>query len=529
MEQRKWVAALLALILACSLFPVMAFAEGVECSEGDSCTAHTAAIGTKHYTTLQEAIDAASNNDEIKLLKEVTEHGVTFTKAGAYTLNLNGKTLTAGNENDEIIAIKTPALTLTIKNGSLASTSTTTYGIYAYCNGGTDTSGDYANLNLLLDGVIINCVDQALGVQGNNSTQNVTVRNSKISCDTTGIYFPPKSGTLIVEDSIVEAVNNGIVVKGGTVVIKGDQTKISASGIPAEQDKPPYDGNAQGEGFPKTGNALYIEGNYSLNGAARPINVAIQGGTLESQNAVALGMNFVEVENQDVQKAEVTGGVFSSDVTQFAAASATSASLTTQNGTTTYYVGTAQEIAARMIENAQEGDTISVLKGDLDLGNSIVGGVKVTNKGQGTVTVNGALVGPTESTTCSHEWGAPVWNWAGNRESASATFTCARDAKHKETVAANVDIDGYAGRLVYTATVAFQGKTYTDRKTVLYGDGEQSGVIVPGTPAPPATDDGAALPPQTGSESAWAAALACILAGVALGVAVYRMRRRGNR
>ena len=527
MEQRKWVAALLALILACSLFPVMAFAEEVECSEGDSCTAHTAAIGTKHYTTLQEAIDAASNNDEIKLLKEVTEHKVTFTKAGTYTLNLNEKKLTAGEGNDEIIAIKTPDLTLTIKNGSLASECGTTYGIYAYCNGGTATPGDYANLNLLLDGVIIDCVDQALGVQGNNSTQNVTVRNSKISCDTTGIYFPPKSGTLIVEDSIVEAVNNGIVVKGGTVVIKGDQTKISASGIPAEQDKPPYDGNAQGEGFPKTGNALYIEGNYSLNGAARPINVAIQGGTLESQNAFALGMNFVK--DPDMQKAEVTGGVFSSDVTEFAAASATSASLATQKGTT-YYVGTAQEIAARMIENAQAGDTISVLKGDLDLGNSIVGDVTVTNKGRGKVTVNGALVGTTESTTtCSHEWGAPVWNWAGNRESASATFTCARDANHKETVAANVDIDGYAGRLVYTATVAFQGKTYTDRKTVFYGDGEQSGVIVPGTPAPPATDDGAALPPQTGSESAWAAALACILAGVALGVAVYRMRRRGNR
>ena len=279
MEQRKWVAALLALILACSLFPVMAFAEGEECSKGDSCTDHTAAIGTKHYTTLQEAIDAASNNDEIKLLKDVTEHGVTFTKAGAYTLNLNGKTLTAGVKDDEIIAIKTPNLTLTIKNGSLASTydTTTTYGIYAYCNGGTDTSGDYANLYLLLDGVTIDCAAQALGVQGNNSNQNVTVKNSEIYCDTTGIYFPPKSGTLIVEDSIVEAVNNGIVVKGGTVVIKGDQTQISASGTPAEQDKP-YDGNTQGEGFPKTGNALYIEGNYSLNGAARPINVAIQGG-----------------------------------------------------------------------------------------------------------------------------------------------------------------------------------------------------------------------------------------------------------
>ncbi len=524
MEQRKWVAALLALILACSLFPVMAFAEEVECPEGDSCTAHTAAIGTKHYTTLQKAIDAASDKEEIKLLKDVTEHGVTFTKAGDYTLNLNEKTLTAGEGNDEIIAIKTPDLTLTIKNGSLASTCGTTYGIYAYCNGGTATPGDYANLNLLLDGVIINCVDQALGVQGNNSTQNVTVRNSKISCDTTGIYFPPKSGTLIVEDSIVEAVNNGIVVKGGTVEIKGDQTKISASGDRVVPDKP-YGGSGS---FPQTGNALYIEGGYySLDGAARPIDVTIQGGTLESTKGFALEMKFET--DKDTQKAEVTGGVFSSNVTEFAAASATSASLEKQNGTTYYYVGTAQEIAARMIENAQAGDRISVLKGDLDLGNSIAGGVKVTNEGKGTVTVNGAPVGQTESITCSHQWGAPVWNWAGNRESASATFTCALDANHKETVAANVDIDGYAGRLVYTATVAFQGKTYTDRKTVLYGDGEQSGVIVPGTPAPPATDDGAALPPQTGSESAWAAALACILAGVALGVAVYRMRRRGNR
>ena len=57
------------------------------------------------------------------------------------------------------------------------------------------------------------------------------------------------------------------------------------------------------------------------------------------------------------------------------------------SGETLYYIGTADEIK-NIVENAQNGDEIEILKGDIDL--QIEGGnVKITNNGNGKVTANG--------------------------------------------------------------------------------------------------------------------------------------------
>ena len=73
-----------------------------------------------------------------------------------------------------------------------------------------------------------------------------------------------------------------------------------------------------------------------------------------------------------------------------------------------------------------------------------------------------------------HKYGAPVWNWTkgeNNTYTATATFTCANDEKHVETVDAKVTekSDGAtcteAGKITYTATVKFEGKDYTGTKT----------------------------------------------------------------
>ena len=73
-----------------------------------------------------------------------------------------------------------------------------------------------------------------------------------------------------------------------------------------------------------------------------------------------------------------------------------------------------------------------------------------------------------------HKYGAPVWNWTkgeNNTYTATATFTCANDEKHVETVDAKVTekSDGAtcteAGKITYTAAVTFEGKDYTDTKT----------------------------------------------------------------
>ena len=73
-----------------------------------------------------------------------------------------------------------------------------------------------------------------------------------------------------------------------------------------------------------------------------------------------------------------------------------------------------------------------------------------------------------------HKYGEPTWNWTkgeNNTYKATATFTCANDEKHVETVDAKVTekSDGAtcteAGKITYTATVTFEGKDYKDTKT----------------------------------------------------------------
>ena len=79
-----------------------------------------------------------------------------------------------------------------------------------------------------------------------------------------------------------------------------------------------------------------------------------------------------------------------------------------------------------------------------------------------------------EIAALGHKYGEPTWNWTkgeNNTYTATATFTCANDEKHVETVDAKVTekSDGAtcteAGKITYTATVTFEGKDYTGTKT----------------------------------------------------------------
>ena len=70
-----------------------------------------------------------------------------------------------------------------------------------------------------------------------------------------------------------------------------------------------------------------------------------------------------------------------------------------------------------------------------------------------------------------HSYGEPAWNWTGY-ESASAVFTCANDASHRETVTAaitgKVTTEATCltdGLRTYTAAVTFAERNYTDTKT----------------------------------------------------------------
>lgn len=70
-----------------------------------------------------------------------------------------------------------------------------------------------------------------------------------------------------------------------------------------------------------------------------------------------------------------------------------------------------------------------------------------------------------------HSYGEPVWNWSEDGKTCTVTFTCEKDETHKETpkviVTSAEKTPGTCtetGVTTYTATVEFNGQTYTDTK-----------------------------------------------------------------
>ena len=72
-----------------------------------------------------------------------------------------------------------------------------------------------------------------------------------------------------------------------------------------------------------------------------------------------------------------------------------------------------------------------------------------------------------------HSYGEPVWNWSEDGKTRTVTFTCEKDENHKESP--KVDVTSAikkpatcteTGVTTYTATVEFNGQTYTDTKDV---------------------------------------------------------------
>ncbi len=63
-----------------------------------------------------------------------------------------------------------------------------------------------------------------------------------------------------------------------------------------------------------------------------------------------------------------------------------------------------------------------------------------------------------------HDWGEPVWEWADDLSWAKATFTCARDPEHVETITATEIVidDSLSTYISYTATVELDGRSYSD-------------------------------------------------------------------
>ena len=204
--------------------------------------AYLAKVGGTSYYTMDEAFKAQTASGEaIVLLRDYTT-GSTFNSGSIdRTVDLNGHTwtCTGTDANSAAFEINYSDATLTVKNGKVVSSQLV--GLIPSAMGGTIK---YDNSSLVFDGVEMTTTARSgIETNGNNTNDTVTLKDSTLNVPNGfGIYFP-SSGTLTIDNSVINAKTMGVQVCAGSLNVTGAGTAI----------------NVSGDGIPKTINDGTIE------------------------------------------------------------------------------------------------------------------------------------------------------------------------------------------------------------------------------------------------------------------------------
>ena len=362
--------------------------------------AYLAKVGDTSYYTMDEAFKAQTASGEaIVMLRDYTT-GSTFNSGTiARTVDLAGHTwtCTGTDANSAAFEINNPNATLTVKNGKVVSSQLV--GLIPSAMGGTIK---YDNSSLVFDGVVMTTTARSgIETNGNNTNDTVTLRNSTLNVPNGfGIYFP-SSGTLTIDNSVINAKTMGVQVCAGSLNISGAGTAITVSGDGI--DKTINDGAIE------DGAAISIVNRTGYKGLSK---IEVEGGkfTAKGDNAVVKAYNWKELTPSDFtqnDKVSVSGGTFSSAVDESLCADGY---IPTKNADGTFGVKVGQyvaEIGSQGYESltdavaaAEDGQTVKLLADaaeDVVISKSItldLGGKTLTNTnaGKATISVTGGTV-----------------------------------------------------------------------------------------------------------------------------------------
>ena len=280
--------------------------------------AYLAKVGDTSYYTMDEAFKAQTTSSKaIVLLRDYTT-GSTFNSGSiARTVDLNGHTwtCTGTDANSAAFEINYPDASLTVKNGKVVSSQLV--GLIPSAMGGTIK---YDNSSLVFDGVEMTTnARSGIETNGNNTNDTVTLRNSTLNVPNGfGIYFP-SSGTLTIDNSVINAKTMGVQVCSGSLNISGADTAITVTGDGI--DKTINDGAIE------DGAAISIVNRIGYKGLT---NIEVKGGTFTAKGDNA-AVKAYKWENQTASAFDnsknvvaISGGTFSSAVDKSLCAAATS-------------------------------------------------------------------------------------------------------------------------------------------------------------------------------------------------------------
>ena len=312
--------------------------------------AYLAKVGGTSYYTMDEAFKAQTASGEaIVLLRDYTT-GSTFNSGSiARTVDLAGHTwtCTGTDANSAAFEINYPDASLTVKNGKVVSSQLV--GLIPSAMGGTIK---YDNSSLVFDGVEMTTTARSgIETNGNNTNDTVTLKNSTLNVPNGfGIYFP-SSGTLTIDNSVINAKTMGVQVCAGILNISGAGTAITVSGDGI--DKTINDGAIE------DGAAISIVERTGYKGLAE---IKVEGGkfTAKGDNAAVKAYkweNQTESDFTQAAKVSISGGTFSSEVDKSLCADGF---IPTKNEDGTYGV---KEGADGYVEDENGNVTISTAEG----------------------------------------------------------------------------------------------------------------------------------------------------------------------
>ena len=361
--------------------------------------AYLAKVGNTSYYTMEEAFKAQTTSSEaIVLLRDYTT-GSTFNSGSINrTVDLAGHTwtCTGTDANSAAFEINYPDASLTVKNGKVVSSQLA--GLIPSAMSGTIT---YDNSTLVFDGVDMTTTARSgIETNGNNTNDTVTLKNSTLNVPNGfGIYFP-SSGTLTIDNSVINAKTMGVQVCAGSLNISGAGTAITVSGDGI--DKTINDGAIE------DGAAISIVNRTGYKGLAE---IEVKDGKFKAKGDNAAvkaydwdNTNKTESDFTQAAKVSVSGGTFSSAVDKSLCADGF---IPTQNTDGTYGVkegkfvaeigsqgyeslqaaidAAAKNATVTLLADTRENVTISTYGLTLDLnGHTLNGG---TEKGKPALTV----------------------------------------------------------------------------------------------------------------------------------------------
>ena len=358
--------------------------------------AYLAKVGDTSYYTMDEAFKAQTTSGEaIVLLRDYTT-GSTFNSGSINrTVDLDGHTwtCTGTDANSAAFEINYSDVTLTVKNGKVVSSQLV--GLIPSAMGGTIK---YDNSSLEFDGVVMTTTAHSgIETNGNNTNDTVKLVNSELNVPNGfGIYFP-SSGTLTIDNSVINAKTMGVQVCAGSLNISGAGTAITVSGDGI--DKTINDGAIE------DGAAISIVNRIGYKGLDE---IKVEGGTFTANGTNAAvkaydwdNTNKTESDFTQAAKVSVSGGTFSSEVDKSLCAKGY---IPTQNTDGTYSVKEGKYVAeigsqgyeslTEAVAAAEDGQTVRLLADateDVVISKSItldLGGKTLTNTNAGKATIS---------------------------------------------------------------------------------------------------------------------------------------------